>query len=56
MSHSSAPEILLTCPCCGTPNFSDRGLRSHHCRAKPQRERLAQEEMDLARRRAAKAA
>jgi len=30
-------EILLTCPWCQTPNFSERGLRAHHCRARNRR-------------------
>ncbi len=49
-------ETLLTCPCCDTPNFSARGLSSHHCRAKPDRSRLNAAELELARQRAAKAA
>lgn len=50
------PERLLTCPCCGIPNFSARGLRSHCCRAKPARARLNASELELARQRAMKTA
>lgn len=27
-----AAEILLTCPWCATPNFTERGLRAHYCK------------------------
>lgn len=50
---AAAQEILLTCPCCGTPNFSERGLRAHCCRQKPNRERLTPGELQLASTRAA---
>lgn len=50
--HAAAHEVLLACPCCGTPNFSERGLRAHCCRAKPGRERLTPGEIELARSRA----
>lgn len=33
-------EILLTCPCCAQPGFTERGLRAHHCR-RLGRQRLA---------------
>ena len=49
---AAATEVLLTCPCCGTPNYSERGLRAHCCRAKPGRERLTLGELQLARTRA----
>lgn len=53
-ARSEAP--LLTCPCCGTPNFSERGLRAHCCRAKrsadQQNERLTPQEIQLAHTRA----
>ena len=52
--YAAAHEVLLTCPVCGTPNFSERGLRAHHCRAKPDRERLSIDELQLARTRASK--
>lgn len=48
-----APEQLLRCPVCGTPNFSARGLRAHHCRAKADRARLTPAELEIAQRRAA---
>jgi hypothetical protein len=50
--HAASHEVLLTCPVCGTPNFSERGLRAHHCRAKPGRERLTPDEINNARTRA----
>jgi len=28
---AAAPELLVTCPRCGTENFSPRGLRAHKC-------------------------
>ncbi|MBI5768731.1 MAG: hypothetical protein HZA93_13115 [Verrucomicrobia bacterium] len=49
---AAATEVLLTCPCCGTTNFSSRGLTAHCCRAKPNRERLTPAELALARQRA----
>lgn len=27
----NTPDALLTCPRCGSPNFSLRGLRAHRC-------------------------
>lgn len=51
--RAAATETLLTCPLCHTPNFSDRGLAAHCCRAKPDREKLSHEELTLARTRAA---
>lgn len=50
--HASRHETLLTCPVCGVPNFSERGLRAHHCRATPERRRLSPDELQLARTRA----
>lgn len=50
--QAAAAEVLLTCPVCGIPNFSERGLRTHCCRAKPNRERLTLPELELARARA----
>lgn len=50
--QAAAAELLLTCPCCGTPNFSPRGLAAHCCRSKPDRERLNPSELQLARQRA----
>ena len=52
---AAAVEVLLTCPCCGTANFSPRGLAAHCCRAKPGRERLSSAELTLAREQAAPA-
>lgn len=49
---AAATELLLTCPLCGTPNFSERGLRAHCCRSKPERERLTPDEIATARTRA----
>jgi hypothetical protein len=49
---AAATETLLTCPCCGIPNFSARGLAAHCCQAKPDRERLSAAELSLARARA----
>lgn len=51
--RAAATELLLTCPVCGIPNFSARGLAGHCCRAKPDREKLSAEELNLARSRAA---
>lgn len=51
---AAATETLLTCPLCGIPNFSNRGLAAHCCRAKPDREKLSSPELALARSRAAK--
>ena len=28
-------ELLVTCPLCGQPNFTTRGLRQHWCPMKP---------------------
>lgn len=42
------PEALYTCPRCGTPNFSARGLTSHHCRAGGERSRLTPLELSNA--------
>lgn len=50
--HAASVEVLLTCPLCGIPNFSDRGLAAHCCRAKPGREKLSHAELTLARTRA----
>lgn len=49
---TAAKEMLLTCPCCGTANFSARGLSAHCCRAKPDRGRLTLDELQRARQRA----
>lgn len=49
---AAATEQLLTCPLCGIPNFSTRGLAGHCCRAKPDREKLSAQEIALARSRA----
>lgn len=46
---AAAGQPLLTCPCCGTANFSPRGLIAHCCRAKPNRERLTTSELEQAR-------
>lgn len=46
--YASQHEVLLTCPICGTPNFSQRGLRAHHCRATPERRRLTPDELQRA--------
>jgi hypothetical protein len=46
--QAAARELLLTCPVCGTPNFSERGLRAHCCRAKPDRARLTPDELQRA--------
>ena len=51
--QAAATETLLTCPLCGTRNFSFRGLAAHCCRAKPDREKLSSAELSLARSRAA---
>lgn len=50
--QAAAAEVLLTCPRCGTPNYSERGLRAHCCKSKPNRERLTLPELELARARA----
>ena len=26
-------ETLVTCPTCNTPNFTERGLKAHRCKA-----------------------
>lgn len=49
---AAATEPLLTCPVCGIPNFSARGLAAHCCKAKPGREKLSAQEIALARSRA----
>ena len=41
-------EQLFSCPVCGTPNFSARGLRGHCCRSKPGRARLTAAELTTA--------
>jgi hypothetical protein len=46
---ASAAGPLLTCPCCGIRNFSERGLSAHCCKAKPGRERLSAAELASAR-------
>ena len=30
----ASKELLLTCPACGKPSFTPRGLRAHHCPAR----------------------
>jgi len=45
---AAAKETLLTCPVCGAPNFSARGLAAHACRSKPRREFLSQAEIQQA--------
>jgi hypothetical protein len=44
-------EILLTCPWCKTPNFSERGLKGHVCRSAPggQRRQLSAPALHMAR-------
>lgn len=44
-------EILLTCPWCKTPNYSERGLRGHVCRSAPggKRRQLSAPAIHLAR-------
>ena len=46
--YAAQHEVLLTCPICGTPNFSQRGLHAHHCRATPERRRLTPDELQRA--------
>lgn len=41
----STTEQLFACPVCSTPNFSAKGLRTHCCRAKPNRARLTDAEL-----------
>jgi hypothetical protein len=50
--YAAAHEVLQTCPVCGTPGFTARGLSAHHCRAKPDRSRLTPDELQTARTRA----
>lgn len=54
--RAAATETLLTCPLCHTPNFSAVGLAAHCCRAKPEREKLSANELELARSNAASSA
>lgn len=50
--YATHHEVLLTCPVCGTPNFSARGLSAHQCRSTPDRRRLTPDELQLGRTRA----
>jgi len=47
--YAASHEVLVACPVCGTPNFSERGLRAHCCRSKPDRGRLTPDELQRAR-------